>query len=75
MMDTYFLRVYGKPEKQNIFVTSLCLAHLFAGLGLLYSWVMDEFSGTPWFIATPTCTLFILTALLFRGRSKAKGVL
>jgi hypothetical protein len=67
--------VYAKPEKQNIFVTSLCLAHLFAGLGLLYSWMMYEYSGATWFVAIPTCALFILSALLFWGRSKAKGIL
>jgi hypothetical protein len=69
------LMVYSKPEKQNIFVTYLALAHLLSGLGLLYSWIMQEYSGATWFIAIPTCLILILSALLFWGRGKAKGIL
>ena len=69
------LMVYSKPEKQNIFVTYLALAHLLSGLGLLYSWIMQEYSGATWFIAIPTCLILILSALLFWGRNKAKGIL
>jgi len=69
------LMVYSKPKKQNIFVTSIALAHLLSGLGLLYSWIMQEYSGATWFIAIPTCLLLILSALLFWGRGKAKGIL
>jgi len=69
------LMVYSKPEKQNIFVTSIALAHLLSGLGLLYSWIMQEYSGATWFIAIPTCLLLVLSALLFLGRGKAKGIL
>jgi len=69
------LIVYGKPEKQNIFVTYLALAHLLSGLGLLYSWIMQEYSGATWFVVIPTCILLILSALLFWGRNQAKGIL
>lgn len=69
------LMVYSKPEKQNIFVTSIALAHLLSGLGLSYSWIMQEYSGATWFIAIPTCLLLILSALLFWGRNQAKGIL
>ncbi len=69
------LMVYSNPEKQNIFVTYLALAHLLSGLGLLYSWIMQEYSGATWFIAIPTCLILILSALLFWGRNKAKGIL
>ena len=69
------LMVFSKPEKQNIFVTSLTLAHLLSGLGLLYSWIMQEYTGATWFIAIPTCLLLILSALLFWGRNQSKGVL
>ncbi len=69
------LMVYSKPEKQNIFVTSVAVAHLLSGLGLLYSWIMQEYSGATWFIAIPTCILFVLSALLFWGRGQAKGIL
>jgi uncharacterized membrane protein YcaP (DUF421 family) len=69
------LMVHSKPEKQNIFVTIMALAHLLSGLGLLYSWIMQEFSGATWFIAIPTCLILILSALLFWGRNQAKGIL
>jgi hypothetical protein len=69
------LMVYSNPEKQNIFVTYLAFAHLLSGLGLLYSWIMQEYSGATWFIAIPTCLILILSALLFWGRNKAKGTL
>jgi hypothetical protein len=69
------LMVYGKPEKQNIFVTSLALAHLLSGLGLLYSWIMQEYSGATWFVAIPTFLLLILSVLLYWGRNQAKGIL
>jgi len=69
------LMVHSKPEKQNIFVTIIALALLLSGLGLLYSWIMQEYSGATWFIAVPTCILLILSALLFWGRNQAKGIL
>ena len=69
------LMVSSKPEKQGIFVTSMALANLFAGLGMLYSWIMQEYSGATWFIALPTCLLLVLSCLLWWGRGKAKGIL
>ena len=69
------LMVFSKPEKQNIFVTSIALAHLLSGLGLLYSWIMQEYSGATWFVSIPTCLLLILSALLFWGRNQSKGIL
>ena len=69
------LMVSSKPEKQGIFVTSMALATLFAGLGMLYSWIMQEYSGATWFIAFPTCLLLVLSGLLWWGRGQAKGIL
>jgi len=69
------LMVSSKPEKQGIFVTSMALATLFAGLGMLYSWIMQEYSGATWFIALPTCLLLVLSCLLWWGRGQAKGIL
>jgi hypothetical protein len=69
------LMVFSKPEKQGIFVLTTALAYLLVGLGLLYSWIMHEYSGATWFIAIPTCLTLVPSALLFWGRSKAKGIL
>ena len=69
------LMVYSKPEKQGIFVTTLALATLFAGLGKLYCWIMQEYSGAAWFIALPTCLLLVLSGLLWWARGQAKGIL
>ena len=69
------LMVSSKPEKQGIFVTSMALATLFSGLGHLYSWIMQEYSGATWFIALPTCLLLALSCLFWWGRGQAKGIL
>jgi hypothetical protein len=67
--------VYSKPEKQGIFVLSIALGYLLAGLGLLYSLIMHEYSGATWFLAMHTCLILVISVLLFWGRSKAKGIL
>ncbi len=69
------LMVSSKPEKQGIFVTSMALATLFAGLGNLYSWIMQEFSAATWFIASITCLLLVLSCLIWWGRGQAKDIL
>ena len=69
------LMVSSKPEKQGIFVTSMALATLFSGLGMLYSWIMHEYSGTTMFKAFPTCLLLAISCLLWWGRGKAKEIL
>ena len=69
------LMVSSKPEKQGIFVTSMALATLFSGLGMLYSWIMHEYSGTTLFKALPTCLLLAISCLFWWGRGKAKGIL
>ena len=69
------LMVYSKPEKQGIFATTMALATLFAGLAMLYSWIIQEGSGAIWFTALPTCILLVLSGLLWWGRGQAKGIL
>ncbi len=69
------LMVYSKPEKQGIFVTSMALTTLFSGLGMLYSWIMHEYSGTTMFKALPTCLLLAISCLFWWGRGKAKEIL
>lgn len=69
------LMVSSKPEKQGIFVTSMALAALFAGLGNLYILIMQEYSGATWFTVLPTCLFLVLSCLLWWGRGQAKGIL
>jgi hypothetical protein len=69
------LMVSSKPEKQGIFVTSITLVTLFTGLGMLYSWIMQEFSAATWFVALSTCFALVLSGLFWWGRGQAKGIL
>ena len=69
------LMVYSKPEKQGIFVFTTALSQLLAGLGMLYSWIRHEYVVATWFIAVTTCLILVMSALVFWGRSKAKGIL
>ena len=39
------LMVYSKPEKQGIFVLTIALANLLAGLAFLFGWIMHEYTG------------------------------
>jgi hypothetical protein len=67
--------VARKPEKQGIFVFASALATLLAGLGMLYSWIMREGTGTIMFHAFSTILLFVLSGLLWWSRGRAKGIL
>ena len=71
------IMTFRKPEKQGIFVISIALGTLLAGLGMLYSWIMKEYSGsgTPMFLALPTCLNLVLSGLLWWSRQRAKGIL
>lgn len=69
------LMVYGKPEKQHIFVTYYSLAYLLVTVGLFYSLFMHEYSCVTWFIAFPAILTLVIAILLYWGRSQAKDVL
>jgi hypothetical protein len=69
------LMVYRKPEKQGIFVFSIALGSLLAGLGLLTSVILQESSGTMMFILVPIVLMFVLSGLLWWGRQRAKTIL
>ncbi|KPJ81408.1 MAG: hypothetical protein AMS17_19585 [Spirochaetes bacterium DG_61] len=69
------LMVVRKPEKQGIFVFTSALGTLLAGLGLLYCWVMNEYSGSTMFIAVPTVINLVLSGFLWWGRGRAKGII
>ena len=67
------LMVFRKPENQGTFVFSIALATLLAGLGLLYSFIMREYSGTTTFIIVPTVLMLVLSIFLWWGRKRAKA--
>jgi hypothetical protein len=69
------LMVFRKPEKQGIFVFMSALGTLLSGLGLLYSWIMNEYSSSTAFIAVPTILMLVISCLLWWGRQRAKGIL
>ena len=61
--------------KQGVFVTTISLGYLLAGLGLLYSWLLNEYSAATWFIALPTIVVLVVSALLWWSRQGAKDIL
>lgn len=69
------LMVFRRPEKQGIFVFTAALSMLLSGLGLLYSWIMKEYTTSTMFIAVPTVLLLVISGLLWWGRQKAKEIL
>jgi hypothetical protein len=69
------LMVFRKPEKQGIFVFTSASSTLLAGVGLLFSWIMTEYSGSTLFIAVPTIILLVISGLLWWGRQQTKGIL
>jgi hypothetical protein len=69
------LMIFRKLEKQGIFVFTMALSTLLCGLGLLYSWIMGEYSSTTLFIGVPTILLLVISCLLWWGRERAKGIL
>jgi len=69
------LMLFRKPEKQGIFVFMSALSSLLSGLGLLWSWIAKEYSGSTIFIAVPTILVLVISCLLWWGRQQAKGIL
>jgi hypothetical protein len=69
------LMVVRKPEKQGIFVVTSALGSLLIGLGMLYCWIMKEYTGSTMFIAVPTVLALLLSGFLWWGRGRAKGIL
>jgi hypothetical protein len=69
------LMVFRKPEKQGIFVFTMALSTLLCGLGLLWSWIMKEYTGSNMFIGVPTVIMLAISCLLWWGRQRAKGIL
>ena len=63
--------IVRKPANQGPFVFSLALATLFGGLGMLYSLIMQEYTGTFTFILIPTVLMLVIAGLMFWGLGRA----
>ena len=67
--------VVGNPKGQGIFVTTVALGGLLAGLALLLAWITIEEDANTWFTALPTIIVLALSGLLWWSRQQAKEVL
>jgi hypothetical protein len=69
------IMVARKPENQGPFVFSLALADLLGGLGMLYSLIMQEYTGSIAFIMVATALLLLFSGFLWWGLGRAKDSL
>jgi hypothetical protein len=66
---------YLKPKGQGIFVTTIAIGSLLAGLAMLWSWINLEEGANVWFTALPSIVLLAMSGLLWWGRQEAKNIL
>ena len=66
---------YLKPKGQGIFVTTIAVGALLAGLAMLWAWINIEEGANVWFTALPTIVLLALSGLLWWSRQEAKNIL
>ena len=66
---------YLKPKGQGIFVTTIALGSLLAGLVMIWTWINIEEGSNVWFTAVPTIVLLALSGLHWWGRQTAKDIL
>jgi hypothetical protein len=66
------IMVARRPQNQGSFVFTIALADLLGGLGLLYSLIMEEYTGSFTFIVVPTALLLVFSGLLWWGLGRAK---
>jgi peptidoglycan/LPS O-acetylase OafA/YrhL len=67
--------VFLKPKGQGIFVTTMALGTLLAGLALLLAWVTIKEEVNAWFAALPTIIVLGLSCLLWWSRQQTKDIL
>ncbi|MCK4838859.1 MAG: hypothetical protein KAS94_08640 [Desulfobulbaceae bacterium] len=66
---------YLKPKGQGIFVTTIAIGTLLAGLAMIWTWINIEEGANVWFTAVPTIVLLALSGLLWWSRQTAKDIL
>ena len=69
------LMVMRNPKNQGIFVMTIAIGTLLAGLALLYAWITLEEDVNVWFTALPTILVLLISALLWWSRQNAKDIL
>ncbi|KPK82710.1 MAG: hypothetical protein AMS27_14220 [Bacteroides sp. SM23_62_1] len=69
------LMVMRNPKNQGIFVTTIALATLLAGLALVYAWIFIEEGANVWFTALPSILLLVISGLLWWSRQNSKDIL
>lgn len=63
------------PKGQGIFVTTMAIGCLLAGLALLLAWITITEEVNTWFTALPTIIVLGLAVLLGWSRQQAKDIL
>jgi len=66
---------YLKPKGQGIFVTTIAIGTLLAGVAMLWALISIEEGANVWFTALPAIVLLALSGLLWWSRQKAKNIL
>ncbi|MFC2113195.1 hypothetical protein ACFLTA_08010 [Bacteroidota bacterium] len=67
--------VFLNPKGQGIFVTTIAIGCLLAGLALLFAWITLTEDVNSWFTALPTIIVLGLSGALWWSRQQAKDVL
>ena len=66
---------YLKPKGQGIFVTTIAIGSLLAGLAMVWALINMEEGANVWFTAMPAIVLLVLSGLLWWSRQTAKKIL
>ena len=66
------IMIARKPENMGPFVFTIALADLLGGLGMLYSLIMVEYTGSFTFILVPTVLLLVFSGFLWWGLGRAR---
>ena len=69
------LMVMKKPKNQGIFVTTIALGSLLAGLAMVFAWINLEEGANVWFTALPAILLLVISGLFWWSRQNAKDIL
>ena len=66
---------YLNPKGQGIFVTTIAIGSLLAGLAMLWTLMHIEEGSNVWFTALPAIILLALSGMLWWSRQTAKNIL